>query len=104
MSLIELRTDNGMLCCPNCSDCNLHFVSVAVATEHNNTIIDHTGITTREIKNKGRGSTTVIIVECETCGNITEIQMAFHKGCILVSDRYVGNTDIDGWIPELWRD
>lgn len=100
----ELKTNNGMLCCPVCACCNLHIASVSVATHKTETTIDSTGTSIKEIHNRGRGSITTLLFECEGCGGIVKTELTFHKGCMLLTNQLVGNTEEDGWIPDIWRD
>ena len=101
----QLKTDQDTLLCPFCGANYLHIEEVVVGTGEysismtaDNTEIKHIKPSDMGIH---RGAKIRLVVSCEICGVLSDINFGFHKGQILIevlkSMRISDNSD-------LWRD
>lgn len=100
----HLKTKDNILLCPICNEDYLHIEHLILGTGdykihmvEGTTTITHSKCTEPNIT---RGAVIQIMLDCESCGESSELDLRFHKGQILI-ESHVSNTKKRS---DLWRD
>ena len=105
------KGEDGEANCPACGDpYGLHLVCTIVNAGGQITKIDHHGTKMTAGEPTVRGTTVEIFYGCEQCGCVTAVGQRFHKGCVLISKRFIHQpssteewSDWGGYV-DIWRD